>query len=113
VTKLTVQQKDRDAAVRVIPAAVIFAEAEDHVADLRERAALVIAEVRQSAYAAGIDDAVRAVAGAGLPKARWSCSDDDGGTSLTLGRQRRFSIERIRALSSPNLDPPIPPQGEE
>lgn len=46
---LAVTQEDRDAAVRAIPAAVIFADEEEHVADLRERAAAIFARHRLAA----------------------------------------------------------------
>lgn len=41
-----VSQADVALAARVIPAEVIFADAEDHVADLRQRAAQMIAKFR-------------------------------------------------------------------
>lgn len=33
-----------------------------------------------------------------LPSSRWSCSDDESGTTLTLARQRKWCVDAVKAL---------------
>ena len=69
---------------------VSFRELADEIEALRAE----IARLREET----LNEAINAVAAAHLPRERLSCSDDESGTQLSLGRQRRWSMKAIAAL---------------